>query len=114
MRISDWSSGVCSSDLLFVCYSICLAQNRVKYNFNPQWKLLLEDIPEAKKVNFDEAVLNAVSYPSACNDDDAFRLDIDKHTSVVVWYRYLFKFPASDQGNNVLLAFSTFSQTPQL
>src|SRR5690606_38072181 len=94
---------------LFVC-SISQAQHRVKYNFNPEWRLLASDNPDAKEKDFDDTEWETVTLPHAWNEDDAFRLPIDKHPTGVAWYRKHFRLPAADRGKKVFVEFEGLRQ----
>jgi len=86
------------------------AQNRAKYNFNPGWKLLETDAADARQKDFDESGMKAVTLPHAWNEDDAFRLAIDKHRTGVVWYRKHFRLPPADRGKKVFIEFEGVRQ----
>jgi hypothetical protein len=45
---------------------------RIKYNFNPGWKVFVGDNPEASKKEFNDADWKNVTLPYAWNEDDAF------------------------------------------
>ena len=95
---------------LFLCNIGCRAQHRVKYNFNSEWRLSVSEAPETKAKDFDDSEWEAVTLPHAWNEDDAFRLAIDKHPTGVVWYRKHFKLPAADQGKKVFIEFEGVRQ----
>ena len=46
--------------------------NRIKYNFNPDWKFIKENPNNAKVVNYDDATWSTVSAPHTFNDVDTF------------------------------------------
>lgn len=88
---------------------VAMAQ-RSKLNFNPGWKYKVADLAEAKNVMFDDGNWNSVTLPHAFNEDDAFKVAIDKHTTGIVWYRKRFKLPAGQQGKKVFLEFEGIRQ----
>jgi Beta-galactosidase/beta-glucuronidase len=48
--------------------------------------------------------------PHAFNEDDAFKVAIDKHTTGIVWYRKHFKLPLSAKDKKVFLEFQGVRQ----
>lgn len=107
------------SSLLYICMFICFfllfqkldaqnrwkGNNRTKYNFNSLWLLHIGDEPEAKQIRFNDSTWKKVTLPRAFNEDDAFKLAIDEHTTGVVWYRKHFKLPNNAQGKKIFLEF---------
>ncbi|SHF00340.1 protein of unknown function [Dysgonomonas macrotermitis] len=93
--------------LLFSTISIISgnAFERKKYNFNSEWSFQTGDFPEAKNIKFDDCKWKKVTLPRSYNEDDAFRVAIDEHTTGIVWYRKHFKLPKSDQGRKVFIEF---------
>jgi len=78
---------------------------RIKYNFNSQWLLHIGDIEQGQSTKLDDSSWKKVTLPRAFNEDDAFKLAIDDHTTNIVWYRKHFKLPKSDNGKKVFLEF---------
>jgi beta-galactosidase len=78
---------------------------RVKYNFNPGWKISIGDPTGAEAPNFDDTKWKNVTTPYAWNEDDAFKKDIKDLSTSVVWYRKHFKLPASSASSKVFLEF---------
>ena len=68
-----------------------IKSQRSKYNFNSGWLLNIGDTPEASKPDFKDNKWKKVTLPYAFNEDEAFRLSIEKLTDTVVWYRKHFK-----------------------
>ncbi len=80
------------------------AQNlRITYNFNPGWKLITKDIPDAEKPNFDDSGWKAITLPYAWNEDEAFRIPIDSLSTGISWYRKHFQLLPKDTGKKVWL-----------
>jgi beta-galactosidase len=92
----------------FVCFN-SFAQ-RVKYNFNPGWKVFVGDDPSAFKNNFDDNAWKNVTLPYAWNEDDAFKKDIKDLSTSIAWYRKHFKIPASARGQKIFLEFEGIRQ----
>ncbi len=108
---------------LFLAITVfCLSQAqaagmRTKYNFNPDWLLHIGDItetvsdkagnatPTAATPRFDDRNWHAVNLPAAWNEDEAFKVSIDKLSDSVVWYRKHFKIPAENKGQKVFIEF---------
>ena len=78
---------------------------RNKYNFNSGWLLHIGDLNGAEQTHFDDSKWEQVTLPRAFNEDDAFKVAIDKHTTDTVWYRKHFKLPKGDKGKKVFLEF---------
>ncbi|MBP1593518.1 MAG: beta-galactosidase [Bacteroidetes bacterium] len=83
---------------------------RAKYNFNPGWLLFIGDASEASQQKFDDSSWKKVTLPHAFNEDDAFKVAIDNHTTGIVWYRKHFKLSSSDKGKKVFLEFEGVRQ----
>lgn len=84
--------------------------SRATYNFNPDWRLLVGDPTNAAAASFDDREWGLVTLPHAWNEDDAFRVAIDKHRTGVAWYRKHFTLPASAVGKKVFLEFEGVRQ----
>ncbi|MGA2230687.1 MAG: sugar-binding domain-containing protein, partial [Tepidisphaeraceae bacterium] len=90
---------------------------RVTYNFNPDWKFMRKDVPEAIKPEFDDSAWTTVSLPHTWNDIDTYRAYIrhaagDQSGSYqgIAWYRKHFKLPADAQGQKIFLEFEGLKQ----
>src|SRR5258708_501789 len=82
---------------LMVMPLVCLAQgpagapSRIKYNFNPGWKLFVGDTAGAEAINFDDRGWKEISLPHAFNEDDAFKKAIQDLSTGIAWYRKRFQ-----------------------
>lgn len=76
--------------LLAVWCMTAQAAERVKQNFNANWRLCVGDYPEAIQADFDDSRWQLVTLPYAFNGDEAFRKDIVNLTDTVCWYRKTF------------------------
>ncbi len=94
---------------LFVAAMIIAATSvfsqRVKYNFNPEWKVFVGDDSTAISPSYNDSKWKSVTLPYAWNEDDAFQKDIVNLTTGIAWYRKKFKLPASSKGQKVFLEF---------
>ena len=92
------------------------ASPRAKFNFNPGWKFIREDVTNAEQVAFDNAKWTTVSAPHTYNDTDSYAQIIshsggDRHAYAgIAWYRKHFKLPASAKGGKVFLEFEGLKQ----
>lgn len=83
------------------------ASLRATYNFNPGWRFIREDVPDAVKPDFDDSAWAAISTPHTWNDVDSYRSFIshsggDRNTFAGIgWYRKHFKLPASAKATRV-------------
>ncbi|MFD2162156.1 sugar-binding domain-containing protein [Paradesertivirga mongoliensis] len=97
--------------LLILAASVFAADSpRIKYNFNPGWKLFRGDAKGAEAPAFNDASWEAITLPHAWNEDSAFKVAIDKHPTGIVWYRKKFRLPASDMGKKIFLEFEGVRQ----
>jgi len=94
---------------LFLLADAVYAQ-RSKYNFNAGWKYQVGDPTDAKSPDFDDLSWKSVTLPRAFNEDDAFKVAIDQHTTGIVWYRKRFKLPAGQANRKVFLEFEGIRQ----
>ena len=61
--------------IIFICGMYCFSSNaqRVKYNFNPGWKVFVGDNERAFETAFNDDNWKAVTVPYAWNEDEAFK-----------------------------------------
>jgi beta-galactosidase len=102
--------------LFFLCFVIVVnglfaqSTTRIKYNFNPGWKVFVGDAKGADANSFNDASWKNVTLPYAWNEDDAFKKDIADLSTGIAWYRKHFKVPASAKGQKVFLEFEGIRQ----
>ena len=94
--------------LLLFCFNA--HAQRVKYNFNPGWKVFAGDDSSAYQNNFDDSKWKNVTLPYAWNEDEAFKKDIKDLSTGIAWYRKHFKIPASAKGQKIFLEFEGIRQ----
>lgn len=90
--------------------AISLYGQRVKYNFNPSWKVFVGDDANASSVGYDDSKWKQVTLPWAWNEDDAFKKDIVDLSTGIAWYRKHFKLPASAKNQKVFIEFEGVRQ----
>ncbi|MFT3844948.1 MAG: DUF4982 domain-containing protein [Lacibacter sp.] len=90
--------------------AIGLYGQRVKYNFNPSWKVFVGDDANASSVGYDDSKWKQVTLPWAWNEDDAFKKDIVDLSTGIAWYRKHFKLPASAKNQKVFIEFEGVRQ----
>ncbi len=100
---------------LFILYLLTAAitfsqQQRVKYNFNSDWKVFVGDPKGSDEATFNDASWKNVTLPYAWNEDDAFRKDIADLSTGFAWYRKHFKIPASAKDQKIFLEFEGIRQ----
>jgi hypothetical protein len=86
------------------------AEVRKRYNFNSDWKLCVDDPKGAEQPSYDDASWKSVTLPHAFNEDDAFRVAIDKLTTGVAWYRKRLLLPSGGKGQKVFVEFEGIRQ----
>ena len=91
--------------------------NRIKYNFNLDWKFIKENPKNAQEINFNDSSWSTVSTPHTFNDIDTFDdMSIGGHKGEknqwrgTVWYRKHFKLPVEDTGKKVFIEFESVRQ----
>lgn len=97
---------VCMAALSIHTMALQFPENaRSRYNFNSRWLLYVGDPKGAEKVAFNDKNWKKIDLPRAFNEDDAFRLSIDQHTTGIVWYRKHFRIPKEHAEKKVFLEF---------
>ena len=87
-----------------------------RFNFNPDWKFIREDVTNARRVDFDDSKWATVSAPHTYNDTDSYTEIIshsggDRHAYTgIAWYRKHFKLPAGAKDGKVFLEFEGLKQ----
>ena len=82
---------------------------REKYNFNSDWLIAVGDIKDGESLSLDDSNWKRVTLPHAFNEDEAFRLSIEKLTDTISWYRKHFRVPDA-QGKKVFVEFEGVRQ----
>ena len=77
---------------LFIIYSLTVSlvfaqTQRIKYNFNSDWKVFVGDPKGSDEAAFSDASWKNVTLPYAWNEDDAFKKDIADLSTGIAWYR---------------------------
>lgn len=99
--------------VLFCClylFGQAVFAQRSKFNFNSGWKYKVADVQEARDSKFDDSEWKAVTLPHAFNEDEAFRVAIDKLSTGIVWYRKQFKLHSAHKNQKVFLEFEGIRQ----
>jgi beta-galactosidase len=100
--------------ILFVIVALAINilsfSQRIKYNFNSDWKVFVGDDSTAKSPNYNDATWKKVTLPYAWNEDDAFKKDIVDLSTGIAWYRKHFKIPAVHKGQKVFVEFEGIRQ----
>jgi uncharacterized protein YcfL len=76
---------------LLISFVTVRADVRERYNFNSGWLIAVGDVAGGEKTSVDEQGWKRVTLPHAFNEDEAFRLSIDKLTDTICWYRKHFE-----------------------
>jgi len=87
---------------------------RHRYNFNPDWRVLVADPAGAEKSDFDDSHWKPVSLPYAWNEDAAFRVQIHDLPTGIAWYRKHFVLPAGAENQQVVLEFEGVRQAAEI
>ena len=85
------------------------ANNRIKYNFDYDWKFIRQDVAGAETVAFNDSAWQDVSLPHTYNDTDHYDTFVtasgDYGWFGKTWYRKHFKLDAAQAGRKVFLEF---------
>lgn len=84
---------------------------RMKYNFNSDWLLYVGDVAEACQSQYKDSDWKKVTLPRPFNEDEAFKLGIERLSDTVMWYRKHFRLPASCKGKKVFVEFEGVRQS---
>ncbi|MCM1076659.1 MAG: DUF4982 domain-containing protein [Bacteroides sp.] len=95
--------------LLLIIFAIG-GNARERYNFNPDWRLMVGDPENASRPDYDDSSWQKISLPHAFNEDEAFKIPIDDMTDTVAWYRKTFQLPPSAKGKKIFLEFEGVRQ----
>lgn len=102
-------NGFILTGILFIVISLLfsntLQAQRVRYNFNSDWKLKIGDIKGAEQVGYNDSDWEDITLPYAWNESEAFKKDIANLSTGIAWYRKRFILPKSDNSNKVFLEF---------
>lgn len=82
-----------------------LSAQRSEYNFNLDWLLHIGDKQGAEAATFDDKSWKSVSLPRAWNEDETYKVAIDKLSTGIVWYRKHFALPSTAKGKKVFVEF---------
>ncbi|AXP80166.1 Beta-galactosidase [Mariniflexile rhizosphaerae] len=83
---------------------------RIKYNFNSDWKLKTGEHPQAIDSNFNDSNWKQVTLPYAYNQQETFKEEITNFTTGIVWYRKTFKLPENTIDKKVFIEFEGVRQ----
>lgn len=92
------------------------ASNRLKFNFDPDWKFMKKNVAGSEAPGLDDKAWTDVSLPHTFNDVDTFR-EKDKTPNPQrkfegkVWYRKHFTLDASWSDRNIYLEFQGIRNT---
>ncbi|HEY4148943.1 MAG TPA: DUF4982 domain-containing protein [Chitinophagaceae bacterium] len=99
--------------IIAVSFALSVHAQRIKYNFNSDWKVFVGDAPGADKPGFNDEGWKPVTLPYAWNENDAFKKDIAELSTGIAWYRKHFKVPATARGQKLFLEFEGIRQAGQ-
>lgn len=99
---------------LLLVPALLRANEREKYNFNPQWLLYVGDATGAGKKEFNDTDWKKITLPHAFNEDEAFKVNIKDMTDTISWYRKHFKLPKTAKGKKVFIEFEGVRQAADI
>ena len=90
------------------------ANNRIKFNFDYDWKFIKQDVAGAQALAFNDTAWQDVSLPHTYNDVDHYDTWVtgsgDYGFAGKTWYRKHFKLDAAYSGRKVFLEFENIRQ----
>ena len=105
----------------FALLVLSLAAQAQKLNFDPDWKFIKADPPNASAVDFDDSAWSNVSLPHTFNDVDTFDdWSTPNHVGEMnlwsgrTWYRKTFTPPDTMRGKNVFIEFEAVRQVAEV
>ncbi|WP_166461116.1 sugar-binding domain-containing protein [Flavicella sediminum] len=94
-----------------------LSSNRVRYNFNLDWKFVKDNPDKAQVKDYDDAAWSTISCPHTYNDIDTFDdFSLGHHDGEsnqwrgTVWYRKHFTLPKTANGKKIFIEFESVRQ----
>ena len=106
---------------LFVLLALSLAAYGQKLNFDPDWKFIKADPPNASAVDFDDSSWSNVSLPHTFNDVDTFDdWSTPNHVGEMnlwsgrTWYRKTFTLPDTMRGKKIFIEFEAVRQVAEV
>jgi beta-galactosidase len=90
---------------LLILITAASVSARTTYNFNSDWRLLVDDPQGAETVSFADASWKSVTLPRPWNEDEAFRKDIKDLSTGIAWYRKTFRLPDDARSKKVFIEF---------
>jgi beta-galactosidase len=106
--------------LAFATLALALAHAQ-KINFDPDWKFIKADPPNASTVDFDDHAWGSVSLPHTFNDVDTFDdWSTPNHVGEMnlwagrTWRRKTFTLPDSMRGKKVIIEFEAVLQVAEV
>ena len=106
---------------LFLTAGTTLAGERLKLNFNPDWRFLKADPAGASGARFDDSAWSTVSAPHTFNDTDTFDdWSVPGHIGETnqwagrTWYRKSFTLPESFRSKRVYIEFEAVRQVAEV
>jgi beta-galactosidase len=98
-----------------------VAAERLKLNFNADWKFVKADLPGASAATFNDSTWATVSTPHTFNDTDTFddwsvpiHLGETNQWSGRTWYRKSFTVPESFRGTRIYIEFEAVRQVAEV
>lgn len=95
--------------LLIICSIRANSAERETYNFNSDWLLAIGDVAGGEDISLNDKNWKRVTLPRVFNEDEAFKLSIEKLTDTICWYRKHFQVPKLS-GNRVFVEFEGVRQ----
>jgi beta-galactosidase len=106
---------------LLAVFALALAAHAQKLNFDPDWKFIKADPPNASALDFDDHEWSSVSLPHTFNDIDTFDdWSTPNHVGEMnlwagrTWYRKTFTLPETMRGKKVFIEFEAVRQVAEV
>lgn len=105
------SAGLLTLALLF---TPVLASARDTYNFNGGWRMKFAAPDGSEVPNVRDDDWQEVTLPRAFNEDEAFKVSINKVTTGITWFRKTFTVPELPRGGKLFIEFEGVRQAAEV
>ncbi len=106
---------------ILILLALSTAAQAQKLNFDPDWRFIKADPPNAQAVDFDDSAWSHVSLPHTFNDVDTFDdWSTPNHVGEMnlwagrTWYRKTFTLPDAMRGKEIFIEFEAVRQVAEV
>ncbi len=96
--------------VLIFPFALQIKAQRQRLNLNVDWKMFVGDDSLAANYKYNDAAWKNVSLPRPFNEDEAFKVSIEKLSTGIVWYRKHLIVPPEFAGKKIFIEFEGIRQ----